>query len=46
MMMKDWEHTIELKGVEEKLLKQVTWIALITFLKHVGLLESVAKNEV
>lgn len=45
MMMKDWEHTVELKGVEEKLLKQATWIALITFLKHVGLLESVAKNE-
>lgn len=45
MMTKDWEQHIELKGIEERLLQQVTRIALLTFLKHVGLLKEVANKE-
>lgn len=47
MLGKDWEGETETdqKGVQEKLLKQMTRVALFAVLKHVGLLTEVASQE-
>lgn len=45
LLLKDTEGEFMIEGVQEKLVQQMTRIATLTVLKHVGLLEEVASKE-